>query len=109
VQRVLQIILDGGQAMTAFIGIDGLRKLATDSGELDFIRHEPEADRIRVVVSRAGELTIGECTDQEALEKCRESSVWTAYTERMQRNTAERRALEEAFPEWKTIVQNWTK
>lgn len=96
-------------SVTAFIGIDGLRKIAEDSGELDFIRHEPQPDKHCVIVSRAGELHTGECTDQEAQQKRRKSSVWRTHSEKMMRATAERQALESAFPEWKTIVQNWTK
>lgn len=99
-QRLLQIVLDGGQAMNAFIGIDGLRKLATEHPEFDWLRHELEIDRIRCVVSRNGELFTGECTDQEAERKAQTSDVWRVHREKMTKTAAVRRAIESAFPEF---------
>jgi len=86
--------------MKTFIGIDGLKTLMEAHPELDWLRVELELEKIRVVVSRKGELFTGECTDKEAKIKAHTSTVWAAHREQMTKTTATRRAIEKAFPEF---------
>jgi hypothetical protein len=86
--------------MARFIGIDGLLTLVNAHPEFDFLRYEPQSDRWRTVVSRDGEQHTGECSNYEARQKVKESAVWTAHREQMQKVTATRRAIESAFPEY---------
>jgi hypothetical protein len=87
-------------AMKTFIGIFGLKTLMEAHPEFDWLRVELELEKIRVVISRNGELFTGECTDKEAKINSHSSSIWELYREKMTRITATRRAIEKAFPEF---------
>lgn len=89
--------------MKTFIGIDGLERLLEAHPEFDWLRYEPEPTAIKYIVSRNGELFNGFCTDYEAAINAGKSDVWRHRKEQMMKTTARRRAIEEAFPEFRKL------